>query len=124
MPTTEAVAAGALAGDRADELAAALYRLTTSRLRFTSSASPPGSTRWCPGEGEILGQVRAAFEAGTTGPFLDRLFRQALHVGREVRVETAIGESPASVPSAAAALAQQVFGDLDGRRVAAPRRGR
>ena len=34
-----------------------------------------------------------------------------------MRVETAIGESPASVPAAAAALAQQVFGDLAGRRV-------
>jgi glutamyl-tRNA reductase len=34
-----------------------------------------------------------------------------------VRSETAIGESPASVSSAAAALAQQVFGELDGRRV-------
>src|SRR4029079_649383 len=70
-----------------------------------------------PGEGEILGQVRAAFEAGTTGPFLDRLFRQALHTGKRVRMETAINESPASVPSAAAALAQQVFGDLAGHRV-------
>ena len=70
-----------------------------------------------PGEGEILGQVRSAFEAGAPGPLLDHLFRQALHTGRRVRVETAIGESPASVPSAAAALAQQVFGELDGRRV-------
>ena len=61
--------------------------------------------------------MRSAFEAGSTGPLLDRLFRQALHTGRRVRVETAIGESPASVPSAAAALAQQVFGELDGRRV-------
>jgi glutamyl-tRNA reductase len=48
---------------------------------------------------------------------LDRVFRQALHVGKRVRTETAIGESPASVSSAAAALAQQVFGDLDGRHV-------
>jgi glutamyl-tRNA reductase len=32
-------------------------------------------------------------------------------------VETAIGESPSSVSAAAAALAQQVFGELDGRRV-------
>jgi glutamyl-tRNA reductase len=32
-------------------------------------------------------------------------------------VETAIGESPASVSSAAAALAEQVFGDLQDRRV-------
>jgi glutamyl-tRNA reductase len=34
-----------------------------------------------------------------------------------VRSETAIGESPASVSSAAGALAAQVFGDLAGRRV-------
>ncbi len=70
-----------------------------------------------PGEGEILGQVRDAFEVGAAGPLLDRLFRQALYAGRRARVETAIGESPASVPAAAAALAQQVFGSLDGRNV-------
>ena len=40
--------------------------------RCTSSASRQGSTRSCPGEGEILGQVRDAFETGTTGPLLDR----------------------------------------------------
>jgi glutamyl-tRNA reductase len=34
-----------------------------------------------------------------------------------VRAESAIAESPASVSSAAAALAQQVFGDLEGCRV-------
>ena len=48
---------------------------------------------------------------------LDRTFRMALHAGRRARLETAIGESPASVPAAAAALAQQVFEGLDGRRV-------
>jgi glutamyl-tRNA reductase len=69
-----------------------------------------------PGEGEILGQVRSAFESGTPGPLLDRAFRQALHAGKRVRHETAIAESPSSVASAAAALAQQVFGDLAGRR--------
>jgi glutamyl-tRNA reductase len=69
------------------------------------------------GEGEILGQVRQAFESGAPGPLLDRLFRQALHAGKKVRTQTAIAESPASVSAAAAALAQQVFGDLAGRRV-------
>jgi glutamyl-tRNA reductase len=34
-----------------------------------------------------------------------------------VRAETAIAESPASISAAAAALAQQVFGDLAGRRI-------
>ena len=67
-----------------------------------------------PGEGEILGQVRAAYEVASPGPLLDRVFRQALAVGKRVRTETAIGESPASVSSAAAALAAQVFGELGG----------
>ena len=70
-----------------------------------------------PGESEILGQVRAAFDAASPGPLLDRVFRQALQLGKRVRTETAIGESPASVPAAAAALAAQVFGDLAGRKV-------
>jgi len=61
--------------------------------------------------------VRAAYDAATPGPLLDRVFRQALRIGKRVRTETAIGESPSSVPAAAAALAQQVFGDLRGRRV-------
>jgi glutamyl-tRNA reductase len=70
-----------------------------------------------PGESEILGQVRAAYEAASVGPLLDRVFRQALQLGKRVRSETAIGESPASVPAAAAALAEQVFGELTSRRV-------
>ena len=106
-----------LAGDRGDELAGALYRLGDEGAALHLFRVAAGLDSLVPGEGEILGQVRAAFEAGTTGPFLDRLFRQALHAGRRVRVETAIGESPASVPSAAAALAQQVFDDLTDRRV-------
>lgn len=106
-----------LAGDHADELRPALYRLGDEAAALHLFRVAGGLDSLIPGEGEILGQVRAAFEAGSTGPFLDRLFRQALNAGRRVRVETAIGESPASVPSAAAALAQQVFGELDGKRV-------
>jgi glutamyl-tRNA reductase len=106
-----------LAGDRADDLSAALYRLRDDGAALHLFRVAGGLDSLVPGEGEILGQVRAAYEAGSVGPFLDRLFRQALHAGRRVRLETAISESPASVPSAAAALAQQVFGELGGRRV-------
>ena len=106
-----------LAGDRGDDLAAALYRLRDEAAALHLFRVAAGLDSLVPGEGEILGQVRTAFESGSTGPFLDRLFRQALHAGRRVRLETAISESPASVPSAAAALAQQVFDDLSGRRV-------
>jgi len=114
----EAVAAVTeLAGDRADDLAPALYRLRDEAAALHLFRVAAGLDSLVPGEGEILGQVRSAFEAGAPGPLLDHLFRQALHTGRRVRIETAIGESPASVPSAAAALAQQVFGELRGRRV-------
>ena len=106
-----------LAGDRGDDLSAALYRLRDEAAALHLFRVAAGLDSLVPGEGEILGQVRTSFEAGSPGPFLDKLFRQALHAGRRVRLETAISESPASVPSAAAALAQQVFDDLSGRRV-------
>jgi glutamyl-tRNA reductase len=106
-----------LAGSGAGELRSALYRLGDDAAALHLFRVAGGLDSLVPGEGEILGQVRSAYEAGATGPFLDRLFRQALTVGRRVRSETAIAENPASVPSAAAALAQQVFGELAGRRV-------
>ena len=106
-----------LAGDRGSDLGAALYSLRDEAAALHLFRVAAGLDSLVPGEGEILGQVRAAFESGSPGPFLDKLFRQALHAGRRVRIETAINESPASVPSAAAALAQQVFDDLSGRRV-------
>jgi glutamyl-tRNA reductase len=99
------------------ELRSVVYRLADEAAALHLFRVAGGLDSMVPGEGEILGQVRSAFEAGTTGPVLDRLFRQALHAGKKVRAETAIAESPASVSSAAAALAQQVFGELAGCRV-------
>jgi glutamyl-tRNA reductase len=73
------------------------------------------------GESEIQGQVRSAWEIaaeeGSSGPILDRLFRQALEVGKRVRSATRIGAGSASVASAAVDLAEQVLDDLPGRRV-------
>ena len=106
-----------LAGDEGAALAPVVYRLGDDSAALHLFRVAAGLDSLIPGEGEILGQVRDAFEAGSAGPLLDRLFRQALHAGRRARVETAIGESPASVPAAAAALAQQVFDHLDGRTV-------
>jgi glutamyl-tRNA reductase len=94
-----------------------LYRLHDEAAALHLFRVAAGLDSLVPGEGEILGQVRSSYEEGRVGPLLDRLFRQALHVGKRVRAETAIGESPTSVPAAAAALAQQVFGELAGRRV-------
>jgi glutamyl-tRNA reductase len=99
------------------ELGPALYRLHDEAAALHLFRVAAGLDSLVPGEGEILGQVRAAHDAGATGPILDRLFRQALHAGKKARAQTAIGESPASVSSAAAALAEQVFGDLRGRTI-------
>jgi glutamyl-tRNA reductase len=96
------------------ELEPALYRLRDHAAALHLFRVAAGLDSLVPGEGEILGQVRTAHDAGTAGPLLDRVFRHALHAGRKVRAQTAIGESPASVSSAAAALAEQVFGKLDG----------
>jgi glutamyl-tRNA reductase len=129
---TELYLAGDEAADTADRALALLAeraRLDESRLRAVAYRLEDeaagihlfrvaaGLDSMVPGEGEILGQVRDAYETGTPGPLLDRLFRQAIHAGKKVRTETAIAESPASVSSAAAALAEQVFGDLGGCKV-------
>jgi glutamyl-tRNA reductase len=98
-------------------LSSVAYRMHDEAAAVHLFRVSAGLDSMVPGESEILGQVRAAFHAVSPGPFLDRVFRQALEVGKRVRSETAIGESPASVPAAAAALAEQVFGDLTGRRV-------
>jgi len=73
------------------------------------------------GEAQILGQVRSAythsFEAECTNVIFNRLFRQALSVGKKVRTETDIGESAVSISYAAVELAKKVFEDLEGRTV-------
>ncbi len=73
------------------------------------------------GESQILGQVADAYElaqtARTAGPLLSRLFQQAVHVGKRVRRETAIGQAPASVGSAAVHLLRREVRALPQRRV-------
>lgn len=71
------------------------------------------------GEGEILGQLGAAWEAahaeGTAGSTLSILFRHAQEVGKRVRSETAIARGTTSLSQAAVALARAELGTLEGR---------
>ncbi len=68
------------------------------------------------GEPQILGQVKNAFQtasdAGRTGKMLTRLFQHAFTTAKQVRTDTAIGDSPVSVAFAAVSLARQIFADL------------
>ncbi len=73
------------------------------------------------GETEILGQVRAAFDAAlaqqSAGPHLSSLFRHALEAGKRVRTETGISRGTASISHAAVELAADRLGSLSGRSV-------
>lgn len=74
------------------------------------------------GEGEILGQVKSAYEtaksAGMTGKRLNVLFQRALYVGKKARTETGISAGSSSVPSVAVQLAESIFGRLAGKSAA------
>jgi glutamyl-tRNA reductase len=118
---TEIYVAGPGAEDRAagalGEVEGAVYRWRddeAARHLFRVAAGLDSRVR---GETEILGQVRAAYALGTPGPLLDRLFREALRVGRKVRAQSPVGDPASSAATAAAVLAERVLGDLSGRQV-------
>lgn len=71
------------------------------------------------GEGEILRQVRASWEAahreGVDGPVLSVLFRLAAEAGKRVRTETAIAQGTTSLSHAAVEMAAARLGGLAGR---------
>jgi glutamyl-tRNA reductase len=66
------------------------------------------------GEPQILGQLRAAFLAGSArrslGPVLSALARAALHAGRRARCETGLGRAPTIVTLTLARLSQELGG--------------
>jgi glutamyl-tRNA reductase len=68
------------------------------------------------GETEILGQVKASYEAavraGTSGKLLNRLFQKAFQVAKHIRTHTQIGVGSVSVGSVAVDLAEKIFGSL------------
>jgi glutamyl-tRNA reductase len=73
------------------------------------------------GEPQILGQITEAYEAALSqkaaGTVLSALFRAAIHVGKRVRAETAIGVNATSISAVAANLAAQLLGDLSQRHI-------
>ncbi|MEX0426227.1 glutamyl-tRNA reductase [Nocardioides sp. DS6] len=73
------------------------------------------------GEGQILGQTRAALqlgqELGTVGPALNSLFQQALRVGKRTRAETDIDRAAPSLVTASLVRAERAVGPIAGKRV-------
>jgi glutamyl-tRNA reductase len=113
-----------LSQDRAvpvEEFAASLY------VKFDADAATHLARVACGldslvvGEPQILGQVTAAYQAaldqGATGPVLNALFQHAIQAGKRAHTETPIGQNAASVPAAAALLAERALNGLPGRQV-------
>ncbi|MGG0823925.1 glutamyl-tRNA reductase [Paenibacillus turicensis] len=73
------------------------------------------------GETQILGQVRKAFllaqEQKATGTWFNRLFKQAITLGKRAHAETAIGENAVSVSYAAVELGKRIFGGFEDKVV-------
>ena len=72
------------------------------------------------GEPQILGQMKSCYAiaqtSGTLGSELHGVFQRVFSTAKQVRSQTAIGESPVSVAYAAVTLAQQIFSDLSQRK--------
>lgn len=73
------------------------------------------------GEGQILNQLKSAYQTarlgGHTDVLLNTLLNRAIAVGKKVRTETKIAYNSVSVSSAAVDLAKKILGDLSQARI-------
>jgi glutamyl-tRNA reductase len=100
-------------------LAQSIYELTDDAAVEHAFAVASGLDSLVIGEPQILGQLkdayRAAQEAGTVGPELNRLLQATFSVAKRVRTETRIGANAVSVAYAAVSLARQIFAGFENR---------
>jgi glutamyl-tRNA reductase len=103
------------------ELEPALYRLSWDaavRHAFRVVASLDSMV---PGEPQILGQVKEAYQAadaaGCLGAGLNALRNRSLAAAKRARSETGIGRNAVSISYVAVELARKIFGELKDRSV-------
>lgn len=106
----------------ADELWTAVYVKTDHDAMMQLFRVACGLDSIVLGEAQILGQVKSAhaqaLNHNTCGAVLDRLFGTALHLGKQARTETDIGDYAVSVSYAAVDLVRQRFSPLADKHVA------
>ncbi|MGI9032549.1 MAG: glutamyl-tRNA reductase [Acidimicrobiales bacterium] len=104
-----------------EEFSDRLYTYTEDAAAAHLFALAAGLDSMVPGESQILGQVRDAWERavdeGAAGSRLSALFRHAVEVGKRARTETDIGRGIVSLAHAAVAMAARRLGPLADRRV-------
>ncbi len=76
----------------------------------TCSGSPLALRAWCWAEGQILGQVKEAYQAAiknrTVNSILHHVFQNAARVGKKVREETGLDQGKLSIASVAVDVAK------------------
>jgi len=99
-----------------EDIATSMYRRMDMQVVSHLFRVAAGLDSMVLGEPQILGQVTQGYEkarnAGTTGKILSRLFQMAIHAGKRVRTETALGKNSISIPSIAAKLVTAWHPDL------------
>ena len=99
-----------------DEIRLYLYRFGDMEVAHHLFDVAAGLDSLVIGEPQILGQITRTLELArgqnAAGPVLNRLFQAAIHAGKRVRTETAIGRNPASVASLAASMAEKALGQI------------
>ncbi len=96
-----------------------LYKHQGSKAVHQLFAVAAGIDSMVIGEPQILGQVKDAFavasQSKATRLILNRLFSQAIEVGKKVRTETSIGSGAVSIPFAAVEIVKNIFDKLGNR---------
>ena len=73
------------------------------------------------GEDQILGQVKKAYEqareAGTTGKYLNTLFRYAVTCAKRIKTDTELSKTSVSTATLAIKAAEEALGGLTGKRI-------
>ena len=107
-----------LAPDISDGQIYALVEPHSLRHLFKVAA---GMDSMVPGETEILGQIKDAYELARahrhTGAKLNKAFQRAFYAAKHVRTHTNIQRGSVSVASVAVELAEKIFSSLAGRDV-------
>jgi len=97
-------------------LAASLYSLTEPESVRHLFSVASGLDSMVLGEGEILHQVKHAYEwardEGATGKCFNALFQRALNAAKAVRTQTGIGRGSTSIGTVSVALSEKIFGSL------------
>lgn len=104
-----------------DDFSSCFYVLRDSQAVRHLARVASGLESMIVGEPQVLGQVKKAYtlakETGTLGSGLESALHKVFSVAKRVRTETHVAEASVSVSSAAVELAEQVFGDLQGKTV-------